>query len=345
MAGVPQTWVDGPNGGTPLSAARLNTLEARVTSAVIKGELAYDVKDYGAVGDGVTDDTTAINAALTACPEGGVVYFPPGTFIISAPIVLKRNRTLMGCHAPRWAYDTGAPSRLKASTGFTGDAMIRLKDEEELTGAVGAAANGQQTGPNDSSGQRIIRLVIDGFNVGTTLMGIRATGLVRDVRLIEVCVRRTTSNGIQTTSYARTDGKNYYPRGWALEQVVADSCGNNGFSFNLLNDSTLVDCLAVGATVHGFYIAGPGELLMVGCRSVFNKGGNGFYLNGSCYGNVVLSACSTDRNQLNGIFIDCTGRQPIMLSGVALRRDGGNSNGGGGSFAGLAVNNSNNRCR
>ncbi|HEY2468152.1 MAG TPA: glycosyl hydrolase family 28-related protein [Terracidiphilus sp.] len=56
-----------------------------------------NVKDYGAKGDGVTDDTAAINkaiAASTPTPNTGdfwgqakIVYFPPGTYIISAPLV------------------------------------------------------------------------------------------------------------------------------------------------------------------------------------------------------------------------------------------------------------------
>lgn len=42
----------------------------------------YSVRDYGAVGDGVTDDRAAIQAAETACEAagGGVVYFPEGTY-------------------------------------------------------------------------------------------------------------------------------------------------------------------------------------------------------------------------------------------------------------------------
>jgi hypothetical protein len=46
----------------------------------------FNVKDYGAVGDGVTDDTTAIRAALTAMwttspsGRGGTVFFPPGGY-------------------------------------------------------------------------------------------------------------------------------------------------------------------------------------------------------------------------------------------------------------------------
>ncbi len=43
----------------------------------------YNVKQYGAVGDGVTDDTTAIANARSAANAagGGTVYYPTGIFI------------------------------------------------------------------------------------------------------------------------------------------------------------------------------------------------------------------------------------------------------------------------
>lgn len=52
------------------------------------------VKDHGAVGDGSTDDTSAITAAIAAISTRGVLYFPPGTykttggFSISVPMVI-----------------------------------------------------------------------------------------------------------------------------------------------------------------------------------------------------------------------------------------------------------------
>jgi hypothetical protein len=50
----------------------------------------FNVKDLGARGDGVTDDTAAIQAAINAAPEGSTIHFPVGTYILSD---LKINRS------------------------------------------------------------------------------------------------------------------------------------------------------------------------------------------------------------------------------------------------------------
>jgi hypothetical protein len=48
------------------------------------------VKDFGAKGDGVTDDTAAIQAALDAMPKprGGNLFFPTGNYIVSASLIM-----------------------------------------------------------------------------------------------------------------------------------------------------------------------------------------------------------------------------------------------------------------
>ncbi|MBI4242966.1 MAG: right-handed parallel beta-helix repeat-containing protein [Planctomycetes bacterium] len=57
-----------------------------------------DVKVFGAKGDGVTDDITPINSAVNAVAAngGGTVFFPAGTYIISAAIPMKTNVQYVG---------------------------------------------------------------------------------------------------------------------------------------------------------------------------------------------------------------------------------------------------------
>ena len=50
----------------------------------------FNVKDFGAVADGMTLDTAAVQSAVDACAEagGGVVFFPRATYVL-ATVFLK----------------------------------------------------------------------------------------------------------------------------------------------------------------------------------------------------------------------------------------------------------------
>lgn len=56
------------------------------------------VKDFGAIGDGVTDDSAAINAAINsvAASGGGVIHMPTGVYSINSPVILKGYVILSG---------------------------------------------------------------------------------------------------------------------------------------------------------------------------------------------------------------------------------------------------------
>lgn len=58
-----------------------------------------NVKTYGAVGDGVADDTAAIQAAISALGTtgGGVLYFPPGIYLVSGVLTLGNAIKVLGC--------------------------------------------------------------------------------------------------------------------------------------------------------------------------------------------------------------------------------------------------------
>lgn len=55
----------------------------------------FNIRDFGAIGDGITSDTEAIRATIAACAEagGGTVFFPPGDFLCGS-LHLVSNLTL-----------------------------------------------------------------------------------------------------------------------------------------------------------------------------------------------------------------------------------------------------------
>ena len=48
-----------------------------------QGGQVFNVKSYGAVGDGSADDTAALRRALSAASGGGTIYFPCGTYLLN----------------------------------------------------------------------------------------------------------------------------------------------------------------------------------------------------------------------------------------------------------------------
>ncbi|HEY2012167.1 MAG TPA: glycosyl hydrolase family 28-related protein, partial [Bryobacteraceae bacterium] len=75
-----------------------------------------NIKTYGAAGDGISDDSAAIQSALTRLGLSGaspVLYFPPGTYAVSKPLLLaERNKVALIGYSPasvriQWRGVTG----------------------------------------------------------------------------------------------------------------------------------------------------------------------------------------------------------------------------------------------
>lgn len=54
-----------------------------------------NVKWFGAAGDGLTDDTAAIQAAMDGMPEGGIVFFPDGTYRTTSKLIVKHRNVML----------------------------------------------------------------------------------------------------------------------------------------------------------------------------------------------------------------------------------------------------------
>jgi len=101
-----------------------------------------NVKDYGAKGDGTTDDTAAIQQAINTGDSTGtrdagkfgstgqpaVVYFPAGTYVVKSTIKSAIGTVIMG-------DPTNLPT-LKAAAGFTGTTLLFGRDQR-YSGLIG----------------------------------------------------------------------------------------------------------------------------------------------------------------------------------------------------------------
>lgn len=98
----------------------------------------FNVKAYGAEGDGTTDDATAIQAASDAAGvDGGIVFFPPGTYMIGSTIDCSANVVYRGVGGIRYHNIGGTGvdgvSIVKANSDFTStDAMFEINDQDSV---------------------------------------------------------------------------------------------------------------------------------------------------------------------------------------------------------------------
>jgi hypothetical protein len=101
-----------------------------------------NVLDFGAKGDGVTDDTTAIQAAITAAGSGsaGSCFIPAGTYKVTAQITIPTGVTIYGAGQGRTTlvFPTAAAFH---SIYASGGAGIRISDFTVQGGGLASSNN------------------------------------------------------------------------------------------------------------------------------------------------------------------------------------------------------------
>ncbi len=92
----------------------------------------YNVRDFGAKGDGIADDTVAVQSALAFAGfrNGGTITFPDGDFVVSSTVVIPSNVIIHGAGG----FESGAPTNNIVTRGAT---RIRLRGQNKALFRIG----------------------------------------------------------------------------------------------------------------------------------------------------------------------------------------------------------------
>ena len=112
-----------------------DTARAGVSASDGRGPVFVDVRDHGAVGDGKTDDTAALQAALDAVgPGGGTVLIPAGRYGVSGTLLVRHHNVTVTGEGPgqRVGAAHGAEgTRLEAIGSLNDGPMLRVQSPDD----------------------------------------------------------------------------------------------------------------------------------------------------------------------------------------------------------------------
>lgn len=222
------------------------------------------VTDFGATGNGTTDDTASIAAAIAATPSGGTLWFPPGIYRVvgsgSAVFTLTKAINILGMGSGFGGV--GATLRLDAGASTTRDLFL-------ITGVTNSVLRGLSFKNLDvdivsgTGGQNV-------FHFDTTA-GV-TTGFA-EVVIENVMMPSAVSAGGQSIFLNNGVGTN--TNGGVFNFTVQKCFIGGGIQLLQSGDTIRVlDNIITGANpgVLGNQVTGAGQLLVVG-NNITNSGG------------------------------------------------------------------------
>jgi len=247
---------------------------ARSRDRIVAPSAHFNVKDYGAKGDGDTDDIAAIvatrNAAVAA--GNGTVYFPPGNYRVTSAIGLRRGVNWLGAgrEASYITADTASQNLFTNDSGSTVKRMF-MRDLYLTVGAgltCGTALDLQDVSRSDF---RFIEIYADpgakGYKVGVKI----DTQTEGYYNVFDNC-RVMTIGGVSTyyaywLTGASSNGAN------STQIIGGEASSDDGTAIYLEQGNNVgIYCVAIeGDTLKGIHVKGENgvrdaQATIIGCR-------------------------------------------------------------------------------
>lgn len=302
-----------------------------------------NVKNFGAVGNGITDDTAAIQAAIDSCTSGGGVYIPRGVYLttgvrLDGSAGGLNNITLLGDGAgSELKMVAGNTSNVISTVGGSGFQISNLR----IRGALGNGVVGLVAPSKGFWAAGISYLIGDTVEVSSTDV---ATTTVAASNLVYV----STTNNVSGATFLADKAAN-----WVISTnpnyntVDISYATRNGIYLDGATNSSVDGCDIIGAVYAGLNIgtgpvqpanAGPGSSYIRVSNSNFDNCASGIaggkqtyctisgntFKSCSSYG-ITLDAPNNSSNSVVGNTIVGMGSHGIFLYGASLATVIGNT--------------------
>ena len=334
------------NAAKPTDISRSATIRAASLS------LSYDVRTYGARGNGSADDTNAIKAAIAAATAagGGIVHFPPGNYLVTSTITVGPNAS-----GVRLVGSGQGMSIIKTPTNAAFDVLTfnglpgGLYDcaVTDLTIETPNATSGYVIAANDCIYFNIARCRINGHSGGVSLKGVgkgfitdtvfsqeaRTVGagqiaievagstntVSSDIHISDVQVMRAVArDGVVGILVTGVDGlyvSNVHAHG--KMRIAPTNTSNNGViasihATNLYLDTSREACLELAGTAAT--AISYHDLSFTNCT--FRAGTTGVFMGATTMiQNVRFASCHFFSNTSYGLLTDNANVQSLIING------------------------------
>lgn len=307
-----------------------------------------NIKDYGAKGDGVADDTQAFRDAVSMAAAGSTIFMPQGVYRITGSIKWKTKLSLVG---------TGVGSSIIKMDGTLFNAI------EQIDNRPGTGLNPDGTTFADPLEDcHFTDFEIDATGLTSTAANVGGKGMfilfMRRGLFRNLYIHHTIGTGLGcdfledtliencNVSYC---GKNFPPTGLRIgqsgigigtgwkekENVRVVNCvtnynGNYGVFFELQDAILQRDFRPTGAAVvnctsegnrNGFGNVASGGVTFIGCYAAKNKE-SGFSLTGTRIGQNLIIGCTSENNTQHGYTLSYHGALDAVANCIAKGNGG-----------------------